>query len=275
MSTQVLSQSKYIKLSKDIKKIIYEGKTAAAQTTGQELLKTYWNVGKRLAREHLSTNAGYSDSILLDLSQEISIDDSTLKRSIQFFNTYSGATRGANINWSHIKRLLPIKDLKERQWYEDLISNEKINVLDLGFAINSDRYNRERKLKTVKIKQRTKRPTTPTYLYKAYVKRVIDGDTLLLNIDLGFQVFKEQRVRLTQIDAPPLSENSGKESSQFVLNQLARVEFVMVKTNKIDIYGRYLGDIFYSFEETNKDKIFTKGKYLNEELVRNGFAKVL
>ncbi len=41
------------------------------------------------------------------------------------------------------------------------------------------------------------------YLYKAKLVRVIDGDTIDLDIDLGFDVWlKKQRIRLAGIDSP-------------------------------------------------------------------------
>ena len=107
------------------------------------------------------------------------------------------------------------------------------------------------------------------------MERVIDGDTLLLRIDLGFQVWKEQRVRLAGIDAPAMNEPKGKEAYKFVLNQLAKVDFVMVKTNKIDVYGRYVGHIFYSFKNLGKGEIFSSGRYLNQELVNHNLARIL
>jgi len=120
-----------------------------------------------------------------------------------------------------------------------------------------------------------KRPLESTYIYKATVWRVIDGDTLLLQIDLGFQVLKEQRVRLADIDTPSMDEPLGKKAAKYVRDQLAKVDFVMVKTSKIDIYGRYVGHVFYSFEEKDKGNIFAKGRFLNQELVDHGLARVL
>ncbi|MCK5014233.1 MAG: thermonuclease family protein, partial [Candidatus Omnitrophica bacterium] len=101
------------------------------------------------------------------------------------------------------------------------------------------------------------------------------GDTLLLRIDLGFQVWKEQRVRLAGIDAPAMDQPKGKEAYKFVLNQLAKVGFVMVKTNKIDIYGRYVGHVFYSSTALSKEKVFLSGRYLNQELLSRGLARAL
>ena len=105
--------------------------------------------------------------------------------------------------------------------------------------------------------------------------RVIDGDTLLLDIDLGFQVKKEQRIRLAGIDCPPIDEPKGYEAFEFVRDELARAPFVMVKTHQIDIHGRYVAHVFYSFTEKDKDKVFSEGKYLNQELLDRGLAKLI
>ncbi len=125
----------------------------------------------------------------------------------------------------------------------------------------------------LKPRLKLKRPTTATYVYKAYVEKVVDGDTLLLRIDLGFQVLKEQRVRLANIDTPALDEPKGLQATEYVQQQLAKTSFVMIKTNKIDIYGRYVGHIFYSLQNLKKSEIFTEGRYLNQELLDKGLAK--
>ena len=40
------------------------------------------------------------------------------------------------------------------------------------------------------------------YMFNAYVNRVIDGDTIDADIDLGFDVFAKRRVRLLNVDTP-------------------------------------------------------------------------
>ena len=101
----------------------------------------------------------------------------------------------------------------------------------------------------------------------------MDADTLLLRVDLGFQVWKEQRVRLALVDCPPIDEAKGKEAFEFVRGQMAKAGCVMVKTHKVDIYGRYLGHIFYSLDEgAEREVVFKEGRYLNQELVDKGFA---
>jgi len=274
--TNVLTEARYAKLVRDIRNLIEEGKRRAVAAARQELVQTYWQIGRRISAEGLVENAGYGQAVLEDLAEELAVDYTTLTRCISFFQEYKVAPSGKNLTWSHYKRLLPVVDGRERRWYEDLAADEGLNAAQLGRAIQQDRYAQVQKSggrKTAAGKLR--RPAEPTYLYKAVVDRVIDGDTLLLRVDLGFQVWKEQRVRLAQIDAPALDEPKGREAYTFVLNQLARADFVMVKTNKIDVYGRYVGDVFYSFKDLRKDEIFLKGRYLNQELVERGLAKTV
>ena len=107
------------------------------------------------------------------------------------------------------------------------------------------------------------------YEYKAEVIRWIDGDTLLVSVDLGFYVKKEERVRLARIDAP---EMSSEVAYQVRLAKSARAKarkfcpkgaIVTLKTTKEkrDRYARYIGEVFY--QERN----------LSDYLVEIGAAK--
>ena len=71
-----------------------------------------------------------------------------------------------------------------------------------------------------------------------------------------------------------MDEDGGKEAFQCVRDQLAKAESVVVKTNKVDIYGRFVGHIFYSLTDQKIDVVFEKGRYLNQELVDKGLARV-
>lgn len=110
------------------------------------------------------------------------------------------------------------------------------------------------------------------YVYRATVERVVDGDTLDLNISLGFKVHVHERVRLIGVDTP---ETYGvkKESQEYQdgMKAKARVEElvlgqeVTIKTqkDKTGKYGRYLAEIFYG----------DSGVSLGETLLIEGLAK--
>ena len=101
------------------------------------------------------------------------------------------------------------------------------------------------------------------YEYKAYVERVVDGDTVDLTIDLGFHTYVVKRVRLSRINAPERFTEEGKLAKAFVENALAVGMEVVVQTqlDSKDKYGRVLGEIFI-------DKHFS----LNEMMFMNGLA---
>jgi endonuclease YncB( thermonuclease family) len=276
MQTAVLTRSSYTKLLTDLRRLIEEGKRRAKQAAANELVRTYWEVGKRIKEEKLTENAGYGDSIIDDLARDLSIDVRTLYRCVIFFEQNEILSpRGQNLTWSHYRELLEIDDKKERNWYQVEAQKRDWTRDELARAIKRDAYEGAQSGTSKTKKSRIKRPTEPTYIYKAEVMRVVDGDTLLLRIDLGFQVWKEQRVRLTHVDAPDIKTQKGREAFGFVRDRLARCDFVMVKTNKIDVYGRYLADVFYSHREKGKDKIFKSGRYLNQELLENGLATLV
>lgn len=71
----------------------------------------------------------------------------------------------------------------------------------------------------------------------SYLARVVDGDTIDVNIDLGFDVSTQQRVRLLGIDTPE-SRTSDKEEKKFgLLSKQKLKEWLMkaVASEKDDI----------------------------------------
>src|SRR4051812_4762555 len=57
----------------------------------------------------------------------------------------------------------------------------------------------------------------PAYRYRAVCTRVIDADTLVLRVDLGFRCAVEFEGRLRGVNAPELSTDEGKLAREFVV----------------------------------------------------------
>ena len=93
------------------------------------------------------------------------------------------------------------------------------------------------------------------YVYDAYVIRVIDGDTLVVDIDLGLRVWaRGQHVRLLGIDMPERVTTLGiLATSQ--LSELVYARNVLVRTQKDrdDKYGRLLGTVWVGDTNVNKE----------------------
>ncbi len=108
------------------------------------------------------------------------------------------------------------------------------------------------------------------FCYNATVVRIVDGDTIRLDIDLGFDiVLKNQSVRLYKVDTPECRTRDLKEKAagllakEVVQNLIAVGERVFIRT-KLDTkgkFGRLLGTI-----------ITTDNININEHLVNNNYA---
>lgn len=111
------------------------------------------------------------------------------------------------------------------------------------------------------------------YTYKAYVKNIIDGDTLWVNIDCGFKIWVKQKIRLRGVDAPGITSPKGAQAYKFVCKELKGLPFIIIKSHGRGKYGRYLVDIFYLKGEENPLVVLNKGMFLNQRLLDEGLGE--
>ena len=114
------------------------------------------------------------------------------------------------------------------------------------------------------------------YEYKVKsVDHIVDGDTLDVTVDLGFNITHKIRVRLEGIDTPEsrtkdLEEKArGLESKAYftkIVTKWVEDDMLYVKTTKKGKYGRYLGIILREREDDDERL------NINERLVNEGFA---
>ncbi len=107
------------------------------------------------------------------------------------------------------------------------------------------------------------------YTYKIKkINKIIDGDTVDLDIDLGFSITISHRVRLKDINAPEtrtlnLDEKKlGVEAKDWLEQELSRKGNWVIQTFKEDKYGRILGTIYLEGESTT----------VNEKMLNEGVA---
>ena len=108
------------------------------------------------------------------------------------------------------------------------------------------------------------------YQYKAFVTKVYDGDTITVEVDLGFKTFvKGEKIRLSRINAPEIRGVSREDgiNSRDYLRELILEKEILLETirDKKGKYGRYLGEVYIEIE-TNK------WLNINDDLVNKGFA---
>ena len=89
------------------------------------------------------------------------------------------------------------------------------------------------------------------YEYEAVIERVIDGDTVVALVDLGFHTHTRVHVRLYGIDTPETrtkdldEKKHGIASKERLIQLLDRADnHVILLSHGLDKYGRSLGTLF-------------------------------
>lgn len=110
------------------------------------------------------------------------------------------------------------------------------------------------------------------YQYKCKINKVLDGDTVDIDLDLGFNiVLVNQRVRMAGVDTPESRTTNKEEKTRGLLSKKKLAEKLPVGTwqiietqrsdNNDDKFGRILG-VF----------ILEDGTKVNEWLIQNNYA---
>jgi micrococcal nuclease len=107
------------------------------------------------------------------------------------------------------------------------------------------------------------------------INRVVDGDTLDCTIDLGFDLYKKERVRVAGVDTPekrtkdPEEKALGYDATNWLKDKLegaiAGDDELVIRTELVGgvgKYGRLLGWLYVGTDELS----------LNEQMITEGYA---
>ena len=114
--------------------------------------------------------------------------------------------------------------------------------------------------------------TKDPYIYRIRtISKVVDGDTIDADIDLGFDISLSKRIRLAGIDTPESRTTNvkekamGLESKEWLKKALEGAKDIIIKTELPDStekYGRIIGHLFINGQETS----------LNNQMIDEGYA---
>jgi len=150
------------------------------------------------------------------------------------------------------------------------------NVLDLGFYVYREMPQNEPVrfkggdvlIQMGKSKFKKVRVKTSTYNYVGRVEKVVDGDTLRVQIDLGFVEMTRQYLRLFGIDAAEAKTKAGQKAKAFVARFFKKNVAITFQSTGRDVYGRYIAHVWSRPEGRRR-----KGKtYLNNLLLEKQLA---
>jgi micrococcal nuclease len=110
------------------------------------------------------------------------------------------------------------------------------------------------------------------YIYRIkQILKVVDGDTIDADIDLGFDISLSKRIRLAAVDTPESrtadanEKKYGLESKEWLKHKLENAKNILIKTELPDStekYGRIIGHLFINDQETS----------LNNQMITEGYA---
>lgn len=106
------------------------------------------------------------------------------------------------------------------------------------------------------------------FKYNAELIRVIDGDTIVAMIDLGFSTWKEVTIRMYGINTPESRTKDLEEKERGLASKARLVELLevegdgefVIQSHGVGKFGRCLGEIFVN------------GVNINSQLVTEGYA---
>ena len=110
------------------------------------------------------------------------------------------------------------------------------------------------------------------YIYRIReIHKVVDGDTIDADIDLGFDISLTKRIRLAGIDTPESrtadanEKKYGLESKEWLKKKVEGAKNILIKTELPDStekYGRIIGHLFINDQDTS----------LNDQMIVEGYA---
>lgn len=100
-----------------------------------------------------------------------------------------------------------------------------------------------------------------TMIFNCNVLKWVDGDTVDLDVDMGFSIWSKQRIRLSGIDTPEKGEENYTEATNKA-KEIAPIGIAAVLfSHGKDKYGRYIGELKVN------------NVIVNEALIESGLAK--
>lgn len=124
------------------------------------------------------------------------------------------------------------------------------------------------------VRQTKKYDRNQLYTYGARILHVYDGDTFRAYINLGFDIYRQETLRLKGVDAPEMYTEYGAQAKAYVEELFQQYPKVVIKSHGWDPYKRFIVDLYYGKENQTFEEIAAAGPSLNQELLDKELALV-
>jgi len=230
MKRELKDTKAYQELCEELSRLLEKGQGEALRALSEVRNQIYWDMGKRLSRVKAMGEQGTASELLGSLARDLGVSRTNLYRALQFYHAYPkglpDSPKMRTLPWAVHTELLPIKDIDKRGFYLQQAVDEGWSARVLRRAIRSNLYENELDRAQGRPAGRLELLPAHRFHYAAELLRVIDGDTIVVRIDLGFDTWRKETIRLRGIDTPEMDSKEGKAARQFVKKALAGFTFV-------------------------------------------------
>ena len=145
----LVENSEYMNLLKNIEQIINESKYRIAKSVNTTIVQAYWNIGKYIVEfeQGGSFKAKYGEALLTNLSRDLKLrlgrgySRPNLNNMRKFYKYYPICQNISDkLSWSHFCELIKLDDELERSFYQKQIENENWNIETLKRQMNSSLF---------------------------------------------------------------------------------------------------------------------------------------
>ncbi len=105
-------------------------------------------------------------------------------------------------------------------------------------------------------------PTEPAYIYRAKLDRIIDGDTAVFMVDLGFKTFSAVTVRVRGVDTPEVrgpTNAAGLAASRYSYNLLLGQQLLLASYKDRQSFARWVCDVWLSNGDSWAERLLRAG----------------
>ena len=154
VETAEYKQKQDVSLYQDVCYLIEQGRERAYNAVSQQMVETYWNIGKRIVEEEQQgkERAEYGEQIIEKLSKQLTFRYGrgfgprylrSFRKFYQIVDSYEiWKSRFPNLTWTHIYKSLRVDDPVAIRWYLETASQEMWSVRTLDRNISTQYYER-------------------------------------------------------------------------------------------------------------------------------------
>jgi micrococcal nuclease len=269
-------------------------------------LQYAWEIGRDACQYKKETGTPINE-----IGRECGIMESTMQRFVRFYRFYPKGYKesigGKPLMWGHYMAVMYLRTHKEREWYLKEAAASGWSTHEMRRRVRNNFYESATDAAASgggKEAQVLCSRDQQLYTYSAKVLKVVDGDTLNVEVDVGFSMRYETKIRLRGIDCPERGTKKGEAAKKFVEDELlgktlshydttalssasdssglevqcpsalvSQCQGIVIRSYKSEKYGRFLADVWYLNGETDPEVILKKGKMLNQVLLDKSYAQ--